>query len=184
MSDNLIRRAARDLANGSADILPSADAIRAGLATFELPEALNTPLDRSSPLWAEVVARARAVRQMTSPPRFVPPIGPSISELLQPLLAPPVAPAAGPPQRLAFDDDTHTVTLDGTPYEIADPQAYAVYKAIVGRDGCTITKAQIRARVKGVEGQKTISRLIKTLPLALQQTVKRSTKGYWHEFSK
>jgi hypothetical protein len=90
-----------------------------------------------------------------------------------------------PKQRLVFDDHTHTVTLDGTPHKVDDPKAYAVYKAICRRgDAPTITKAQIRVQVKGVGGQKTIPNLIDTLPLALHQTVKRNTNGYWHELPK
>jgi hypothetical protein len=88
------------------------------------------------------------------------------------------------PARLAFDDDTFTVTLDGTPHRVDNPKTYAVYKAIVTRETATITKAAIRGKVTGVKGQKTIPGLIEGLPRALRKTVRRSTKGYWHELPK
>jgi hypothetical protein len=84
-------------------------------------------------------------------------------------------------ERLTFDDNTLTVTLDGTPHRIKDPKAYAVFKTICARDTSTITKMQIRVRVKGVAGRKTIPHLIGTLPPTLQQTVKVGTRGYWTE---
>jgi hypothetical protein len=89
--------------------------------------------------------------------------------------------AAEPSERLAFDDDTHIVTLDGTPHHVANPKAYAVYQAIVERDDATITKGGIQARVKGVAGQKTIPNLIDALPRPVRQTVKQDTTGFWHE---
>jgi hypothetical protein len=85
------------------------------------------------------------------------------------------------PARVTLDDDSLTVTLDGTPYKVPDPAAYAVYKAILQRDRPRITKAGIRGKVKGVKGQKTIPRLIETLPKALQDTVRWNTHGFWHE---
>jgi hypothetical protein len=87
-------------------------------------------------------------------------------------------PAGG---RLAFDDETLTVTLDGRKHKVDDPKAYHVYKAIARRDTSAITKTQVQSKVKGVAGQKTIPALIKSLPLALKQTVKVDTRGYWHE---
>jgi hypothetical protein len=89
-----------------------------------------------------------------------------------------------PGKRLTFDDDTHTVTLDGTAHRIDNPKAYAVYKAIVQRETPTIRKAEISDKVKGVSGKKTIPSLIDTLPPALRKTVKRDTTGYWHELPK
>jgi hypothetical protein len=88
---------------------------------------------------------------------------------------------AGPPPetRLAFDDATLTVALDGTRHRVEDPRAYAVYKAIAKRDAPTITKIGIQAKVRGVKGQKTIPGLIDALPPALRQTVNRDTTGYW-----
>jgi hypothetical protein len=86
--------------------------------------------------------------------------------------------AVDPPARLAFDDDTLTVTLDGTPHRVLEPRAYAVYKAIVRRQGPTITKAEIRAKIKGLSGQKTIPGLIKILPEPLRKTVSNCNKGY------
>jgi hypothetical protein len=90
----------------------------------------------------------------------------------------------GGTDRLRFDPSTHTVTLDGTRHAVVDPKAYEVYRAIVERNAATITKTGIGAKVKGVTGQKTIPNLIKTLPWALRQTVKVSTRGYWHELPK
>jgi hypothetical protein len=94
-------------------------------------------------------------------------------------------PAAEPrqEQRIAFDDHALTVTLDGVPYKIDNPYAYAIYKAVVCRQAATITRKNIRTAVKGVAGDKTIPRLIDTLPDALRRTVRSSTKGYWHELS-
>jgi hypothetical protein len=86
-----------------------------------------------------------------------------------------------PAPRLVFDDTTHTVTLDGEGHHVANPKAYAVYKAIAGRDTTTITKAKIRGKVTGVNEEKTIPNLIKKLPRVLRNTVKVSNNGYWHE---
>jgi hypothetical protein len=91
---------------------------------------------------------------------------------------------APPPQldRLTFDDDTLTVTLDGTRYKVDNPKAYEVYKVIVRRDdNSPITKPKIRAKVKQVAGQKTIPNLLDTLPPALRRTVRVDTRGYWRE---
>jgi hypothetical protein len=81
--------------------------------------------------------------------------------------------------RLTLDDLALAVTLNGVKHRVADPRAYAVYKAIAEKDAPTITKNRIRTKVKGVRGQKTIPRLIASLPPALQQTVKWDTNGYW-----
>jgi hypothetical protein len=97
----------------------------------------------------------------------------------QPLLEPGAGPV--PETRLSFDDDTLTVTLDGTPHKVEDPKAYEVFKVIVGRESATITKMVIRSRVRGVSGQKTIPNLLKTLPRTLRNTVRVSTRGYWHQ---
>jgi hypothetical protein len=86
---------------------------------------------------------------------------------------------AGTSARLVFDDATLTITLDGVGHRIEDPKAYEVFKAIAERDAPTINKTGIRKEVKGVNGQKTIPRLIADLPPALRQVVKCNTTGYW-----
>jgi hypothetical protein len=88
--------------------------------------------------------------------------------------------AASPPERLVFDDHTHTVTLDGKEYHIANPKAYAVYKAIVQRADATITKRDIRGKVQGVAGKRTVPSLLKTLPPALRKTIRCGPTGYCH----
>jgi hypothetical protein len=85
------------------------------------------------------------------------------------------------PPRLVFDDAAHTVTLDGVPHQVQEPKAYAVYKVIAQppADMPYIPKAKIRSLVRGVAGQKTIPRLIKTLPNSLRTTVRPcSGRGY------
>jgi hypothetical protein len=84
-------------------------------------------------------------------------------------------------RRLAFDDDTHTVTLDGVPHKVSDPKAYEVYKTICRRDGATITKREIGGKVKRVAGAKAIPKLIAALPAAVRRTVRSGPAGYWHD---
>jgi hypothetical protein len=81
--------------------------------------------------------------------------------------------------RLAFDDNTLTVTLDGRSSPISDPQAYRVYKTIAdyGSPG-PITKASIATRVPGTRGRKTIPKLLKSLPSHLKKTVHTTTRGF------
>jgi hypothetical protein len=129
------------------------------------------PDDKGNPA---VVAELGAFRDFVAG-RFGSPPGPAPRTTGRGGAAPP------PPRRLVFDDDTLTVTLDGKPHKVDGPKAYRVFKVIVGRDDPAITKQQIRARVKGVNGQKTISALIKTLPPALKSAVKWGTRGYFHE---
>jgi hypothetical protein len=82
-------------------------------------------------------------------------------------------------ERLQFDLQTYTIILDNKPYKIDYPKAFLVYKAIADKGGATITKGRIRDVVLGVRGQKTIPKLLKTLPPKLRKTVEIGSTGYW-----
>jgi len=51
--------------------------------------------------------------------------------------------------RLHFDPQTQTITLDGTPYKIADPKAFTVYKEIANSCPVPLTQAKLQERVAG-----------------------------------
>jgi hypothetical protein len=69
-----------------------------------------------------------------------------------------------PANRLRLDDETRTVFLDGAQYPVGDSKAYSVYKAIASKKGDPITKTEIGQSVRGVQGEKTIPRLLSKLP--------------------
>lgn len=81
-------------------------------------------------------------------------------------------------ERLCFDDYTHTVTLDGKSYPVADPKAYLILKVIAGASPDTIPKPEIRCLVRGVNGVKTIPEKLNILPKALQKIVVATNTGY------
>jgi hypothetical protein len=82
-------------------------------------------------------------------------------------------------ERLRHDPQTQTITLDGTPYEIADPKAYAVHQAIARACPTPLTKSEIQKLVHGCRGDKKIPRLLQGLPQQLRDTVRGSQNGYW-----
>jgi hypothetical protein len=82
-------------------------------------------------------------------------------------------------ERLHFNDDTHTVTLDGIAYKIADPKAYAVYQEIAKNKPNPVTAKKIQEKVPGCLGEKKVRNLLKSLPKPLQATVKSAEYGYW-----
>jgi hypothetical protein len=100
--------------------------------------------------------------------------------------APATPPADQPPPpngdvsaRATFDPSTQTITLDGTPYEITDPKAFAVYREIASACPQPLTKAKLANLVRGCKGEKTIPRLLRALPEPLQRTVLSGPTGYW-----
>jgi hypothetical protein len=76
-----------------------------------------------------------------------------------------------PVERLHFDKETCTVTLDGTVYTVEDPRAFLVYKTLCDAMPNRLTKAEIRCRVSACKGTKTIPSLIERLPPVLKRTV-------------
>jgi hypothetical protein len=82
-------------------------------------------------------------------------------------------------ERLGFDPLTQTITLDGTPYDIADPKAFAVYQAIACACPTPLTKSAIQKLVTGCRGDKKIRRLLDGLPKPLRVTVRSGSNGYW-----
>jgi hypothetical protein len=87
-------------------------------------------------------------------------------------------PGTTPPSRLNFDDDTCTVTLDGTAYPIDDAKAYSVYKELASARPDVLSKRALAERVKGCRGSKTIPALFNKLPPQLRNTIQRGTRGY------
>jgi hypothetical protein len=87
--------------------------------------------------------------------------------------------AAPGKERLHFDPQTQTITLDGTPHKIMDPKAFAVYKAIASSCPEPVTKATLQDRVAGCRGDKKIRQLLNGLPKQLLDTVPSGPNGYW-----
>jgi hypothetical protein len=81
--------------------------------------------------------------------------------------------------RLHFDPQTQTITLDGTPYKIADPKAFDVYKEIANSCPVPLTQAKLQERVAGCRGDKKIRQLLNGLPKQLRDTVPSGPNGYW-----
>src|SRR5262249_43437570 len=84
--------------------------------------------------------------------------------------------AANPKDRLLFDQDTWTITLDGKEYSIKDPKAFQVYRVIY--EAGPTTKSKIQSQVPGTKGDKTIPNLLGNLPAALKNTIENGTWGY------
>jgi hypothetical protein len=84
-------------------------------------------------------------------------------------------------ERLRFDVQTLTVTLDNKPFKISNPKAFSVYKAIADSRPNPITRASIQSRVPGCRGEKTIRRLLNTLQEPLRECVQSGPAGYWLE---
>jgi hypothetical protein len=89
------------------------------------------------------------------------------------------APSGQSSPRLLFDQETLTITLDGQPYQLDDPRAFSLYRAISEASPDLITRPAIRLAVKGLQGDKTIPNKINSLPEALRDTVESDTRGYW-----
>jgi hypothetical protein len=92
-------------------------------------------------------------------------------------------PPPKPPERLSFDHQTQTVTLDGVPHKVADPKAFAVYSVIANACPQPVTQAVIRSKVKGCRGDKKVRQLIDSLPGPLRATVSSGPNGYWLDLS-
>jgi hypothetical protein len=82
-------------------------------------------------------------------------------------------------ERLRCDRLTQTITLDGTPYEIADTKAFAVYEVIARACPKPLIKSAIQKVVPGCRGDKKIPRLLDGLPKSLRDTVRSGSNGYW-----
>jgi hypothetical protein len=82
-------------------------------------------------------------------------------------------------ERLYFDAQTQTVTLDGTAHKVTDPKAFAVYKLIAESCPQPITKASLQKRVAGCRGAKKVRQLLNSLPTPLGRTISSGPNGYW-----
>lgn len=98
-------------------------------------------------------------------------------------LAPPAAapPAPTTPQpRLQFDDETATVILDRRPYRNVDGKAYAMLKLLSQQPpGETLTRLNIAGELPGFRGDKTVARVRKLLPTALNRLIRSNNRGMW-----
>jgi hypothetical protein len=83
-----------------------------------------------------------------------------------------------PPERLSFDSNTWTITLDGQDFRISQPKTFQIYRVIAKAAG-NITNSEIQKKVMGVKGKKTIPKHLKVLPRALMATIKTNTTGHW-----
>jgi hypothetical protein len=82
-------------------------------------------------------------------------------------------------ERLHFDPQTQTVTLDGNPYKIEDPKAFAVYRKIARSCPQPLTQKMLQKSVRGCRGDKKIRQLLDSLPKPLRLTVPSGPNGYW-----
>lgn len=82
-------------------------------------------------------------------------------------------------ERLHFDPQTQTVTLDGKRHKIEDPKAFSVYQEIANACPNPLTKAELQERVLGCKGDKKIRQLLDSLPEPLCVTVRSGKNGYW-----
>jgi hypothetical protein len=90
------------------------------------------------------------------------------------------APATGA-SRVLCDPDTHTVTLDGKPYKVEHPRAFAVYAAIVDNRPQPITATRIGEQVRGARGKRAVKAHLDRLPAPLRATVRSGAAGYWFD---
>jgi DNA-binding response OmpR family regulator len=83
--------------------------------------------------------------------------------------------------RLRLDPQAHTIALDGREYSVENPRAFELYKFLVKSAGLPRTRADIRNAYQNrlFKGDKTIPRLLETLPAAIRKTIKSGHKGYW-----
>ncbi len=84
--------------------------------------------------------------------------------------------------RLQFDQFTLSVFLDGRKYAIQKPRTFELYCFIATRYFASrrqISQAAIRAELLGFRGQKTIRRILDTLPAELRRTVRSDPNGFW-----
>jgi hypothetical protein len=63
-------------------------------------------------------------------------------------------------ERLTFDDETHTVILDGVEHYGIDPTAFHCFKVIADAKGHPIKREEIAKKVKGINGRSSLSRLL------------------------
>jgi hypothetical protein len=84
------------------------------------------------------------------------------------------------PERLTFDDETMTITLDGRSFRIEEPKAYRIVKLLQKRLGQTTTRANIRAEIHQMQGTNMVREMINTLPKKIQDCIGSNTRnGYW-----
>jgi hypothetical protein len=81
--------------------------------------------------------------------------------------------------RLLIDLETLSVVLDGARVQVPNPKALSLYKALADSLGQPLTRSELRDKVKGVRGDKTIRNLLNSLPPRLGRTVKSGPEGYW-----
>ncbi len=80
--------------------------------------------------------------------------------------------------RLHFDQDTHTVTLDGEAFKIDNPRAFLVYRAVWEAHE-PITRDELRGKVKGISNPKAVNSLRQQLPHLLAKTLRSGPEGFW-----
>jgi hypothetical protein len=84
-------------------------------------------------------------------------------------------------ERLTFDDETLTITLDGERFPFDEGKAYAIYKFLHEKSreqtGIPVTNAEIQRKIKGLNAHNAVPNLIKTLPAPLQDTIVSNNNG-------
>jgi hypothetical protein len=79
--------------------------------------------------------------------------------------------------RLVFDLPTYTVTLDGHRYKVDNAKAFLIFREIANTEG-PITRAELRLKVKGINGKKAVRGALNTLPAPLAKTVIAGPHGF------
>jgi hypothetical protein len=80
-------------------------------------------------------------------------------------------------QRLRFDQDTYTVTLDGDTFKVNNPKAFLVLRTVAEAGG-PITRAALRGKVRGINGNKAVNTMRKSLPPPLAEILKSGPDGF------
>jgi hypothetical protein len=83
-------------------------------------------------------------------------------------------------QRLRYDDETLTITLDDQEFRSIPPKTYQLYKTIAEMAPSKITTSEIRNKYpRQYRGDKAVRNALNRLPAALKTTIKSNNKGYW-----
>jgi hypothetical protein len=89
---------------------------------------------------------------------------------------------APPPEvlRLRFDDASLTVVIDdGKPIGVKDPKAYQIFKVIANAAPNIVPRKTIQNTVAATRGDRTIRKLLLSLPEPLRTAWKNTTRGYY-----
>ena len=84
-------------------------------------------------------------------------------------------------ERIAFDDETLTVTLDDKPYRIGDVAGYGIVKYLHQQQGHLCNGDHLRQNVRGLKGKNAVGDKLKALPEPIGACVV-GTRGRGYHF--